>query len=134
MNSYIPKSPEQGRRFTPPSVARRLNVTDMSARFVLSATDGVEYIEPVQNKPVENNVIKFPVANVAVVNPASNDMVSPSKEQNGSNLATPEYAIPRQPEQIDNVTEAVEGNVVDMEKYRMVKDAQDKLEGIYGAA
>lgn len=124
MSIYNQQSPEQQPNNVPERiVGRRLSVTDISARFVLTATDkeynkAMAQVKLASGVPI-NSSVKVEATPIAT---SSHDM------SNVVQFPIPNQTTSQQAQPVNN------GEVVEMDQYRMAKDAQDKLREIYGRA
>lgn len=126
MNGYmqLPQSPEQRRPQVPPSIGRRLEATDMAGRLVTAATQSVyeKAIWDMAKKSKEKSIADFSMANTVKVNSTIAPQINNDPLQ---------FKLPF--EQVNGSAEsAVKGDVVEMDMYRMEKEAEQKLEAIYG--
>lgn len=125
MNGYIPQSPERANQTTPPSISRRLSVTDTSVRFVLTATNTTysKHIEELQRiEQAQRQVPMVPMSNSVQLEQAPVPSAAPTIEaaEAGSNVV--------------RFRDPVSGDLMDSEQKKMIDDANSKLEDIYGIA
>lgn len=123
MNGYTPQSPEtRVNTTTPPSISRRLNVTEYSAKLVLVSTDSAYNSHLAELKRIEQSQRQAPVV------PMSSSVELQQAPVPAAQPVEPEVSGTNVVRFIDPST----GEVVDRDQKNMIDDANRQLDDIYG--